>query len=71
MLVTSRLKCAHSQDNLLNEATENHLRVSHGNLNFSPAEVLRSHVGCTLSCSDLHQMFVVVVEEVGVVGVVG
>lgn len=32
----------------LNEATEDHLRISQSNLDFRPAEVLRSHVGCAL-----------------------
>jgi hypothetical protein len=56
---------------LLDESTENHLGVLDSNLDFRPAEVLGPHVGCTLPRSDLHQLLVVVVEEVGIVGVVG
>jgi len=55
----------------LNKATEDHLGISQGNLHFCPAKMLGSHVGCTLPCSDLHQLLIIVVEEVSVVGVIG
>jgi hypothetical protein len=56
---------------LLDESTENHLGVLDSNLDFCPAEVLGPHIGCTLPRSDLHQLLIVVVKEVSIVGIVG